>query len=132
VIWEEPRLARFLEQLSRYARLIVFDKRGTGLSDRVSEVPSLEVCMDDVRAVMASRPTPKGRNRSTDSRRTCPRCSPLWSGRHHMSERSDGATYDGRSSRARYTGVGSLVSMRISPGYSKRDLRPVVMDVFQL
>src|SRR5262252_8522026 len=52
VIWEEPRLARFLEQLSRYARLIVFDKRGTGLSDRVSEVPSLEVRMDDVRAVM--------------------------------------------------------------------------------
>jgi len=52
VTWEEPRLARFLEQLSRYARLIVFDKRGTGLSDRVSEIPSLEVRMDDVRAVM--------------------------------------------------------------------------------
>jgi pimeloyl-ACP methyl ester carboxylesterase len=52
VIWEEPMLARFLERLSRYARLIVFDKRGTGLSDRVSEMPSLEVRMDDVRAVM--------------------------------------------------------------------------------
>ena len=50
--WEEPMLARFLERLSQYARLIVFDKRGTGLSDRVSEVPSLEVRMDDVRAVM--------------------------------------------------------------------------------
>ena len=52
VNWEEPMLARFLERLSQYARLIVFDKRGTGLSDRVSEVPSLEVRMDDVRAVM--------------------------------------------------------------------------------
>jgi pimeloyl-ACP methyl ester carboxylesterase len=45
-------LARFLTQLARYTRLIVFDKRGTGLSDRVSEVASLEVRMDDVRAVM--------------------------------------------------------------------------------
>ena len=52
VNWDEPMLARFLERLSQYARLIVFDKRGTGLSDRVSEVPSLEVRMDDVRAVM--------------------------------------------------------------------------------
>jgi pimeloyl-ACP methyl ester carboxylesterase len=52
VNWEEPMLARFLAQLARYTRLIVFDKRGTGLSDRVSEVASLEVRMDDVRAVM--------------------------------------------------------------------------------
>lgn len=52
VFWEEPMLARFLEQLSQYARLILFDKRGTGLSDRLREVPSLEVRMDDVRAVM--------------------------------------------------------------------------------
>ena len=52
VNWDEPMLARFLERLSQYSRLIVFDKRGTGLSDRVSEVPSLEVRMDDVRAVM--------------------------------------------------------------------------------
>ena len=52
VYWERPMLARFLERLSRYARLIVFDKRGTGLTDRVSEVPSLEVHMDDMRAVM--------------------------------------------------------------------------------
>jgi pimeloyl-ACP methyl ester carboxylesterase len=52
VIWEEPMLARFLTRLASYARLIMFDKRGTGLSDRVSEAPSLEVRMDDVRAVM--------------------------------------------------------------------------------
>jgi pimeloyl-ACP methyl ester carboxylesterase len=52
VLWEEPMAARFLAQLARYARLILFDKRGTGLSDRVTEAPSLEVRMDDVRAVM--------------------------------------------------------------------------------
>jgi len=52
--WNEPSFARFLERLSGMARLILFDKRGTGLSDRVSEpeLPSLEQRMDDVRAVM--------------------------------------------------------------------------------
>ena len=50
--WEEPRLARFLEQLGRFARVTWFDKRGTGLSDRVTGVPILEERMDDVRAVM--------------------------------------------------------------------------------
>ena len=52
VYWEEPALARFLTRLSSFSRLILFDKRGTGLSDRVADVPSLEVRMDDVRAVM--------------------------------------------------------------------------------
>jgi pimeloyl-ACP methyl ester carboxylesterase len=52
VIWEEPMLARFLTRLASCARLIVFDKRGTGLSDRDTDMPSLEVRMDDVRAVM--------------------------------------------------------------------------------
>lgn len=52
VIWEEPLLARFLTRLSSFARLIIFDKRGTGLSDRVADMPGLEVRMDDVRAVM--------------------------------------------------------------------------------
>src|SRR5215212_2436985 len=52
--WREPSFARFLLRLSSFARLIVFDKRGTGLSDRVplSELPTLEQRMDDVRAVM--------------------------------------------------------------------------------
>ena len=52
--WNEPLFARFLRRLSGMARLILFDKRGTGLSDRVSEheLPSLEQRMDDVRAVM--------------------------------------------------------------------------------
>jgi class 3 adenylate cyclase len=52
--WEEPRFARFLLRLAAFSRLIRFDKRGTGLSDRVStsELPTLEQRMDDVRAVM--------------------------------------------------------------------------------
>jgi pimeloyl-ACP methyl ester carboxylesterase len=50
--WEEPALARFLRRLASFSRLILFDKRGTGLSDRVADMPSLEVRMDDVRAVM--------------------------------------------------------------------------------
>ena len=52
VFWEEPTVARFLERLASFSRLILFDKRGTGLSDRVGDVPSLEQRMDDVRAVM--------------------------------------------------------------------------------
>jgi len=52
--WEEPNLRRFLEHLASFSRLILFDKRGTGLSDRVPEnqLPTLEQRMDDVRAVM--------------------------------------------------------------------------------
>jgi pimeloyl-ACP methyl ester carboxylesterase len=52
--WEDPALARFLRRLASFSRLVFFDKRGTGLSDRVSEaaVPTLEERMDDVRAVM--------------------------------------------------------------------------------
>jgi len=52
VFWEEPTLARFLTRLASFSRLILFDKRSTGLSDRVTDMPSLEVRMDDVRAVM--------------------------------------------------------------------------------
>jgi DNA-binding SARP family transcriptional activator/class 3 adenylate cyclase/predicted ATPase len=50
--WDEPRHARFLERLGSFSRLIRFDKRGTGLSDRPQDVPDLETRMDDVRAVM--------------------------------------------------------------------------------
>ena len=52
--WEEPLCARFLERLASFSRLILFDKRGTGLSDREAGVPTLEQRMDDVRAVMAA------------------------------------------------------------------------------
>ncbi|MDO8479235.1 MAG: adenylate/guanylate cyclase domain-containing protein [Candidatus Rokubacteria bacterium] len=50
--WEHPESARFFERLSSFSRLIRFDKRGTGLSDRVGGIPTLEQRMDDVRAVM--------------------------------------------------------------------------------
>jgi DNA-binding winged helix-turn-helix (wHTH) protein/pimeloyl-ACP methyl ester carboxylesterase len=50
--WTEPTFARFLRRLASFSRLILFDKRGTGLSDRVTVLPSLEQRMDDVRAVM--------------------------------------------------------------------------------
>jgi class 3 adenylate cyclase len=52
--WEDPDFARFLNRLASFTRLILFDKRGTGLSDRVpvQNLPSLEERMDDVRAVM--------------------------------------------------------------------------------
>src|SRR5438034_7245521 len=50
--WADPRIARFLEKLASFARLILFDKRGTGLSDPVAGPAPLEDRMDDVRAVM--------------------------------------------------------------------------------
>ncbi len=54
--WTEPSFARFLRRLAGFSRLILFDKRGTGLSDRVpiAGLPTLEQRMDDVRAVMAA------------------------------------------------------------------------------
>jgi class 3 adenylate cyclase len=52
--WDEPLQARFRNRLASFSRLILFDKRGTGMSDRVPEanLPTLEERMDDVRAVM--------------------------------------------------------------------------------
>ena len=50
--WEVPNMRAFREGISSFARLICFDKRGTGMSDRVAGVPTLETRMDDVRAVM--------------------------------------------------------------------------------
>ena len=52
--WAEPLHARFLGRLASFSRLIIFDKRGTGLSDRVpaDQLPDLEQRMDDVRAVL--------------------------------------------------------------------------------
>lgn len=48
----QPRIETVMKRLASFSRLILFDKRGTGLSDRVAELPSLETRMDDVRAVM--------------------------------------------------------------------------------
>jgi class 3 adenylate cyclase/pimeloyl-ACP methyl ester carboxylesterase len=50
--WEQPLLAHYLRRPASFARVIVYDKRGSGLSDRVPGVPTLEEGMDDLRAVM--------------------------------------------------------------------------------
>src|SRR5215211_9397922 len=50
--WDWPPFARFFERIGSFSRLILFDKRGTGLSDPVTEAPTLEQRVDDVRAVM--------------------------------------------------------------------------------
>lgn len=54
LVWEEPRQSAFLQRLASFARLILFDKRGTGLSDPVpvDRPPTLEDRIDDVTAVM--------------------------------------------------------------------------------
>ena len=52
VQWEDPGLSHMFNRLGAFARVIIFDKRGSGLSDRVTDMPDLETRMDDVRAVM--------------------------------------------------------------------------------
>jgi pimeloyl-ACP methyl ester carboxylesterase len=52
IFWENPRWAAFMRELASFSRLLVFDRRGVGLSDRPGGVPPLEQRMDDVRAVM--------------------------------------------------------------------------------
>ncbi|HYP56061.1 MAG TPA: alpha/beta fold hydrolase, partial [Solirubrobacterales bacterium] len=52
VFWEQPAARRFIRRLTSFARLIVFDKRGQGLSDRPSDPPTLEDSMGDLLAVM--------------------------------------------------------------------------------
>lgn len=51
-VWDQPLFVRHVERLASFSRVLMFDKRGMGLSDRVREVPPLEARMDDVRAVM--------------------------------------------------------------------------------
>jgi class 3 adenylate cyclase/predicted esterase len=50
--WEEPHRAEAARRWSSYARVLLFDKRNTGLSDRTSSAPTMEERMDDIRAVM--------------------------------------------------------------------------------
>jgi len=52
LLWENPTVARFLNRLASFARLIVFDKRGQGLSDRPAAPPTLEESMDDLKVVL--------------------------------------------------------------------------------
>jgi class 3 adenylate cyclase len=50
--WDEPDISRWLLRLASFARVVMFDKRGTGMSDRVTEMPGFDQRMDDLRAVM--------------------------------------------------------------------------------
>ena len=50
--WDDPSFARWLNRLGSFCRVVLFDKRGTGLSDRVPNLPAMDERMDDVRAVM--------------------------------------------------------------------------------
>jgi class 3 adenylate cyclase len=52
LVWDHPGVAALYERLARYARVVIFDKRGCGLSDRVVDVPSLEQRVADIRAVI--------------------------------------------------------------------------------
>jgi pimeloyl-ACP methyl ester carboxylesterase len=52
LIWEERSVAHFFSRLASFRRVISFDKRGTGLSDPAAHAPTLEECVDDMRAVM--------------------------------------------------------------------------------
>ena len=81
---EFPGYTAFLRRLAKFARVVVFDKRGQGLSDRISGAPSLELRMDDVRAVMdeigSRRATLFGFSEGLPDRAFC-RCS----SRRHVS-----------------------------------------------
>src|ERR1700736_4412104 len=50
--WEEPRLAGFLRRLASFSRLVLFDKRGTGMSDPITQMPTQRERVDDIRAVL--------------------------------------------------------------------------------
>lgn len=59
LMWDCPELVAFLQELGKIARVILFDKRGTGLSDRIVELSTVEERMDDIRAVMDAVHSPK-------------------------------------------------------------------------
>ncbi|PIB35055.1 hypothetical protein BFP72_06420 [Reichenbachiella sp. 5M10] len=58
-MWACPELVYFFEELGKFAQVILFDKRGTGLSDRIVELSTIEERMDDIRAVMDAVGSPK-------------------------------------------------------------------------
>ena len=50
--WDQPGFARWLRRLGSFARVVMFDKRGTGLSDRLKDLPGMDQRMEDVSVVM--------------------------------------------------------------------------------
>jgi pimeloyl-ACP methyl ester carboxylesterase len=74
VYWEDPGYRRFCERLGSFTPLILFDKRGMGLSDRV-RVATLEERMDDVRAVMDAVGSDRAAVMGTSAAARCRSCS---------------------------------------------------------
>ena len=52
-LWKESALSSFFQRLAGFSRLILFDKRGIGLSDRIGDPPNVENTIDDIHAVTA-------------------------------------------------------------------------------
>ena len=74
--WDEPHFARSLNKLSGFFRVVLFDKRGTGLSDRVAHLPHMDERMDDLRAVMDAVASSAQRCWGSQRAARLPRCSP--------------------------------------------------------
>src|SRR5437867_13260201 len=97
--WEWPEKARFLTRLGSFCRLIRFDKRGTGLSDRPTDAATLEQRTDDIRAVMErsrarSRCGLRALGRRTDGMHVRRDVSGADDGTHHLGD--DGPLDSGR------------------------------------
>ena len=78
VHWEDSGYEHLLRRLGAFTRLILLDKRGTGLSDRVDthHLPTLETRMDDVRAVMDAAGSTRAVLLGASRAGRCPSCSP--------------------------------------------------------
>ena len=75
-MWEEPATARSFERLASFSRLVLFDRRGTGLSDPVSAPPTLEQQMDDLAAVLDAVGVERSRRCSGPAISACARSTP--------------------------------------------------------
>jgi len=107
VMWELPAYGRFCERLAEFSRLILFDKRGMGMSDRVAGATTLETRMDDIRAVMdavgSERAAVMGESEGGRSRSCSPPRTPTGLGRSSSRAPSSGSAWmrAGRGARAR-------------------------------
>lgn len=80
VAWEWPAIRRMLERLGPFSRYVHFDKRGTGLSDRRSQVPGVDERVDDRRAVMDDASDGSARSGGSQSSKSTSQCLPLQNG----------------------------------------------------
>ena len=133
--WEEPAHAHVLERLASFSRLILFDKRGTGLSDPVplDRLPTLEERMDDVRAVLDAvgqstgrglrllrgrpdeRPLRRDLSRANHRARHCTASSPSGSGARTIRGRRSPTTVSARSRSWSETGRAAWTSTNSRP-----------------